>query len=45
MGATGTEISGRNDLLIDGKNFLAKTCILMVPMYDVDLAEVQRNCF
>ena len=49
MGATGAEISGRNDLLIDGKNFLAMPCIQKgkmythgTLMYDVGLAEVQR---
>ncbi len=51
MGATGAEISGRNDLLIDGKKiFLAMPCIQKkgkmythgTLMYDVDLAEVQR---
>ena len=48
MGATGAEISGRNDLLIDGKNFRNAMykkgrCIPHgTLMYDVDLAEVQR---
>ena len=50
MGATGAEISGRNDLLIDGKKFSGNAMYTKkgkmythgTLMYDVDLAEVQR---
>lgn len=50
MGATGAEISGRNDLLIEGKKFSGNAMYTKkgkmythgTLMYDVDLAEVQR---